>query len=77
MSKTIVHCSMPGCEEVALSKVAVPWRFGPIAELMTYGYACSTHIDSIVATARRRRDASHLAPEESVGEVVPVTLLER
>jgi hypothetical protein len=76
MSRTIVRCSMPGCKEEALSKVAVPWHYGSIAELKTYGYACSTHIDSVVATARRRADASHLAPDESVGELAPVPLPE-
>jgi hypothetical protein len=77
MPKTIVRCSMPGCKEVALSKVAVPWQYGSIAELKTYGYACPTHTDSVLASARRRADAPCLAPDESVGELVPVALLER
>jgi hypothetical protein len=74
MPTTVVHCSMPGCEEVAVSKVAVPWHYGTIAENQTYGYTCPTHIDSVVACAQQRLDSSHLAPEEAVGELVAVKL---
>ena len=35
MLKTVVPCSMPGCQVVAVSKVAAPWRHGPRAELRT------------------------------------------
>jgi len=35
MPKTVVPCSMPGCQVVAVSKVAAPWRHGPRAELRT------------------------------------------
>jgi hypothetical protein len=62
---------------MALSKVAVPWRYGSIAEMTTYGYACPSHVDSIVASARRRLGASCLAPIEKVGEPAAVALLER
>jgi hypothetical protein len=66
---------MPGCTEAAVSKVAVPWHYGPIAELKTYGYACPAHTQSVVASARRRLNASPLAPQESVGQLRTFPLL--
>ena len=77
MPTTVVHCSMPGCEEVAVSKVEVPWHYGQIAEPKIYGYACPTHLSSVVDSARQRLDSSHLVPEESVGELGAIALLER
>ena len=77
MPKTVVHCSMPGCQVVAASKVAAPWRNGPHAELRTYGYACATHIDPVVAYAQQRHKSPHLSPDESVGEIGTFPLLER
>jgi hypothetical protein len=47
-----------------------------VHRVTTYGYACSTHIDSVVA-AKQRLDSSHLALDESVGEIGIVVLLER
>jgi hypothetical protein len=77
MPKTVVPCSMPGCQVVAVSKVAAPWRHGPRAELRTYGYASATHIDPAVAYAQQRHSSPHLAPDESVSEIGTFPLLER
>ncbi len=74
MPKTIITCSIPGCKEVAVTKVAVPWHYGPIEEPKTYGYACAAHVDAVVARAQERLDSSHLIPEESVGELATFAL---
>ena len=67
MPKTIVKCSLPGCTEAAESKVAAPWKDGSHAELKTYGFACSSHTEPVLANAKKRPQPRHLAPSESVG----------
>ena len=74
MPETVIRCSVPGCEEVAVSKVAVPWNYGTIAEFKTYGYSCPAHTDSVAVSARQRLDSSRLVPEEAVGELATFKL---
>jgi hypothetical protein len=67
--KTVVKCSLPGCDDDAATKVAAPWKDGSHSELNTYGYACPAHVEDVVADAEGRPKAYRLAPGESVGEI--------
>ena len=69
MPKTVVKCSMPGCTQVANSKVAAPWQDGRNAELKTYGYACSSHSETLKAYAEERPRPRHLSPTETIGTI--------
>ncbi len=63
------ECSIPGCGHEAQYKVAAPWSDGTSRELKNYGIACETHLDDLLARARRHRKSLRLAEGESVGEV--------
>ena len=69
MPLTVIKCSMPGCKEVAVSKVAAPWSYGNFRELKTYGFACPSHSDSVLAYALNRPKPTHFSPGETVGEI--------
>ena len=66
--KTIVRCSFPGCDEIAVTKVAAPWRGGSNAELKTYGYACPVHAEDVVTDAADHATEYRLAAGEFVGK---------
>jgi hypothetical protein len=68
MTETVVQCSHPGCRQAATHKVAAIWQDGRFSELKTYGFACPSHAEAVVADARRR-EAYALSPGESVGDV--------
>src|SRR5271157_5094138 len=65
--KTVVKCSLPGCDDYAVMKVAAPWKDGSHAELNTYGYACPAHAEDVVAYAEGRAKAYRLAPASPWG----------
>jgi hypothetical protein len=67
--KTIVKCSFPGCDDVAVTKVAALWKDGRNAELKTYGYACPAHAEDVVAAAEDRVTVYRFAPGEFVGKI--------
>ena len=67
--KTVVKCSLPGCDDDAVTKVAAPWKDGSHAELKTYGYACPDHAEDVVADAEGRAKVYRLAPGESEGKI--------
>jgi hypothetical protein len=67
--KTVVKCSLPGCDGDAVTKVAAPWKDGSHSELNTYGYACPAHVEDVVADAEGRARAYRFAPGEFVGKV--------
>lgn len=69
MAKTIVKCSMPGCQRPASEKIAALWSDGEVSELKTYGYACPSHVEVALANARRRPRSRHLGLSESDGEI--------
>jgi hypothetical protein len=67
--KTVVKCSLPGCADDAVTKVAAPWKDGGHSELSTYGYACPAHVEEVVADAEGRARVYRFAPGESVGKI--------
>ena len=69
MLKTVVKCSIPGCEEPATHKVAAPWSDGPFAELKTYAHACYLHSRPAYSNALRRRRVYTPTPGEVIGEI--------
>jgi hypothetical protein len=69
MSETVVRCSHAGCHQPATHKVAAPWRDGRFSELKTYGFACPSHSEAVVADAVRRRESQPVSPGELVGHV--------
>ena len=72
--KTIVKCSLPGCDDDAVTKIAALWKDGTHSELSTYGYACPAHAAEVVADAEGRAKVYRLAPGESVGKIGTVPL---
>ena len=45
MSKShVIPCSHPDCRAPAAYKIAARWSDGHLAELKTYGFACSEHV---------------------------------
>ena len=72
--KTVVKCSLPGCDDDAVTKIAAPWKDGSHSELNTYGYACSAHAADVLGDAEGRTKTYQLAPGESVGKIGTVPL---
>jgi hypothetical protein len=62
-------CSAPGCDRVAVYKVAASWSDGTSRELKNYGLACEQHRETQLARARSHREGLKLAEGELVGEV--------
>ena len=69
MPETVVKCSLPGCEQVAATKIAAPWKDSRFAELKTYGFACSTHASAVADRASKRTRPSHFDPGETIGQI--------
>lgn len=69
MSRTIVACSHPGCQEPAAYKIAAPWSDGSFSELKTYGHACADHLGAVFREAEQRRRAYKPSPGETVEEI--------
>jgi hypothetical protein len=70
MSKThVVTCSHPECRAPAAYKIAARWSDGQLAELKTYGFACSEHLGAIFRDSELRRLDYTPSPGESVEEM--------
>jgi hypothetical protein len=69
MPETVIPCSIPGCREPALYKVAAPWSGGGFSELKTYAFACPQHLGATFRAAEERRARYCPAAGESVGEI--------
>jgi hypothetical protein len=70
MSRThVVVCSHPNCREPAAYKIAARWSDGRLAELKTYGFACSEHIGAVFREAETRRQNYKPAAAESIEEL--------
>ena len=69
MYHNVVRCSHPGCSEPAAYKIAARWSDGSLAELKTYGFACSDHLGRIFQDAEERRLDYTLAPGEVIEEI--------
>lgn len=66
MPKTIVACSLEGCDEPAVYKVASPWSDGRFSELKTFGHACADHLGIVFQEAEERRREYPPSPGETV-----------
>jgi hypothetical protein len=64
-----VNCTHPYCSDLANYKVAARWSDGRIAELKTYGFACSDHLGEVFQEAENRRVDYTLCPGEVIEEM--------
>ncbi len=62
-------CSALGCEAPAHFKVAAPWSNGTSHELKSYGLACESHRNSLLAQAQSHQKNLALVEGETVGAV--------
>jgi hypothetical protein len=70
MPKTyVVACSIPECREPASYKIAARWSDGRLAELKTYGFACSEHIGVVFRESERRLSEYRPSPGELIEEL--------
>ena len=69
MSKIVVHCSHEDCREPAAYKIAARWSDGRVAELKTYGFACSDHVGAGFSRFRAAPAGIRPAPGESIEEI--------
>jgi hypothetical protein len=70
MSKMhVVICSHSRCSEPAAYKIAARWSDGHLAELKTYGFACSEHIGAVFRESEQRRLDYTLSSGESIEEM--------
>ncbi len=61
MSKTTsIPCSQPDCRAPAAYKIAARWSDGHLAELKTYGFACSEHLGDSLSRFRAAPVELHL-----------------
>lgn len=63
------RCSIPGCGQPALYKVAAAWSDGTSRELKNYGTACEAHRNELLARAQAIHGTLKLAEKETVGPV--------
>jgi hypothetical protein len=64
-----VGCSHPDCREPAAYKIAARWSDGRLAELKTYGFACSEHIGAVFRDSEERRREYRPSPGETIEEL--------
>ena len=64
-----VLCTTPECGRLAVYKIAARWSDGRLAELKTYGFACSEHLGAIFRESQERQQAYTPGPGESVEEL--------
>jgi hypothetical protein len=65
----VVTCSHRDCREPAAYKIAARWSDGSLAELKTYGFACSEHIGQVFRDSARRWTDYTPSPGESIEEI--------
>ena len=69
MATKIVCCTVPGCGETAIYKVASPWSDGIFNELKSFGFACADHLGPVFRAAEDRKKAYSPSPGEVVGDI--------
>jgi len=69
MSKIMVHCSQENCRQPAAYKIAARWSDGRVAELKTYGFACSDHVGPVFHDSEARWREYTAAPGETIEEI--------
>ena len=66
---THVPCSHERCGEPAAYKIAARWTDGRLAELKTYGFACSEHLGQIFRESQERQQHYVPGPGETIEEL--------
>jgi hypothetical protein len=77
-SSTFVYqpsCTRTDCNRPAVYKIAAAWSDGTSKELKTYGLACESHRDELLAEARSKQRTLRLAEGETVGPIGVYQLL--
>jgi len=69
MSKIVVHCSHEDCRQPAAYKIAARWSDGRVAELKTYGFACSDHVGLVFHDSEARWREYTAAPGETIEDI--------
>lgn len=69
MSRFVVPCSHADCREPAAYKVAARWSDGRAAELKTYGFSCSDHLELVFRASEQRRLDYTPSPGEVIEEI--------
>jgi hypothetical protein len=64
-----VNCTHSSCREPAAYKIAARWSDGRLAELKTYGFACSEHLGDVFREALKRQQDYVPGPGETVEEL--------
>jgi hypothetical protein len=61
-----VRCYRPGCDHLAVYKIAARWSDGVTHELKTYALACAECLPALFADSLARQAACRLAPGETL-----------
>jgi hypothetical protein len=61
-----VHCSTPGCNELAAYKIAARWSDGVTRELKTYALTCSACLAEAFHRSRAKQASCRLAAGEAL-----------
>ena len=69
MASKTVRCTVEGCEEAAVYKIASPWSDGVFNELKSFGFACADHLGPVFRAAEGRRKAYQPSPGEAIGDI--------
>jgi hypothetical protein len=65
----LVTCSHQSCGEQAAYKIAARWTDGRLAELKTYGFACSEHLGDVFSASLERQQHYTTGPGETLEEL--------
>src|SRR5579871_3288253 len=63
-----LRCYRPGCEELAVYKIAARWSDGVTQELKTYALTCPACLAERFQRSRAKQTACRLAPGETLEE---------
>ncbi|WP_422929920.1 hypothetical protein [Singulisphaera sp. PoT] len=69
MPTTEVQCSLRGCNEPAVYKIAALWSGGSFAELKTFGFSCPDHLGAVFREAEGRKASYVPSSGESIEEI--------
>jgi hypothetical protein len=61
-----VRCCSPGCEQLAVYKIAARWSDGVTGELKTYALTCAGCLREWFARSRAKQAACRRAPGETL-----------
>lgn len=59
-------CSHPGCDRLAVYKIAARWSDGVTQELKTYGLCCEECVPESLRESRQRQADCRLAKDETL-----------